>query len=695
MRNFILLSLATSIACSNKVPNDKGHAGKKADGPSSQSEADTDTDADADADAPDAPAEKEEPDSEESSEPGEPEPPSEPAEPIETDDDGDGWSLEAGDCDDTDSSIHPSAAEVCDGRDNDCDGAIDDGSAAPTQWYVDADGDGYGLEMTAELACEVPTSMYSGLAGDCDDSDAAIHPSAIEVCDFQDNDCDASIDEGVAPSTWYLDEDRDGYGLSVSAELACEAPSRSYVSIDGDCNDGSARAFPSAAEVCDEIDNDCDGRIDEDEAAPARWYSDEDGDGYGAEGSGELACEAPESSSVTLAGDCDDAADSVNPGVEEVCSTIDRDCDGSTGTEIATWFGDDGSEVDMTEAMSSFEGVVSLGTSGTLRICEGEWFTRIEVGGDDVTIKGLGEAGRVVLDGNGGGSTIVSKPSNERLVVRSLVVTGGDAVRGGGIKSDDGLVEIHESFIEDNEAELEGGGIYIASGELELFETEVSGNTLTARYEHSYGAGIRIEAGRADIESSTIFGNAGEGDVYGGGISAGEADLLLMVSVVEYNEASMAGGGIQVGAGNVYLTDSKVRFNEAGTYGGGLKVSGELSMVDSLVKGNEAEVNGGGAYMAMGDGGVTPQLNCDASPETSSGFRSNTTIDGLGGAVYSASSHFEIESDGCDWGADATENSPEDVRTRNWVGNANGDASFECNAARGCGDDDDMWTRRR
>ena len=66
MRNFILLSLATSIACSNKVPNDKGHAGKKADGPSSQSEADTDTDtdtdADADADAPDAPAEEDEPD---------------------------------------------------------------------------------------------------------------------------------------------------------------------------------------------------------------------------------------------------------------------------------------------------------------------------------------------------------------------------------------------------------------------------------------------------------------------------------------------------------------------------------------------------------------------------------------------------------------------------------------------------------
>lgn len=88
-------------------------------------------------------------------------------------------------------------------------------------------------------------------------------------------------------------------------------------------------------------------------------------------------------------------------------------------------------------------------------------------------------------------------------------------------------------------------------------------------------------------------------------------------------------------------------------------------------------------------------VECTASPGMVSGFRGNRTIEGLGGAAYSMSRYFELESDGCDWGADTTENSPEDVRTRNWVGNAFGDATFECNAGHGCGDDDDMWTRLR
>ena len=571
-----------------------------------------------------------------------------------------------------------------DGQDSSPDQPLDDGPQSQEdddpEAKPDADGDG-----------------FSKADGDCDDADASISPGHAEQCDGRDNDCDGQVDESDAEdATWfYPDADRDGYGALEGATLACEQPDGDWVGHSGDCNDAEPLAWQGAAEICDGVDNDCNGAIDEGAAAPVTWYLDADGDGYGAADHSEVACGAPGADWVHLAGDCDDALPEVNPGAEEVCSSVDRDCDGDPGVEIATWFGDDGSIEDVTDGMSSIEGTLSLGSSGTLRICEGHWTTRVEVLGDDVTIKGVGDAQEVVLDGGGAGSTITSRSSNEQLTVRGLVVTGGDAVRGGGLRAEGADVSIYDAFIEDNDAQVAGGGIYMASGHLRLEDTEVSGNSVSATDVHTYGAGIRVETGTALLEGATIYGNAGLGEVYGGGVSGGEADISLRLSVVEYNEASMSGGGIQVGAGTVTLVDSAVRFNEAGAYGGGVKVSGALDMTDSLIKDNTAQINGGGAYVAMGDGERTPSLVCRAALETLSGFRGNHTAEGLGGAVYSAALRFELESDGCDWGADGTENTPEDVRTRHWVGNAYGDASFECNASRGCGEGDDMWTRLR
>ncbi len=96
------------------------------------------------------------------------------------------------DCDDDDPAIHPAAREICDGRDDDCDGTIDgpDPVDAPT-WYADADGDGYGDDHTAWTACEVVGLGLSDVGGDCDDRDAATWPGAPEVCgDLVDQDCD-------------------------------------------------------------------------------------------------------------------------------------------------------------------------------------------------------------------------------------------------------------------------------------------------------------------------------------------------------------------------------------------------------------------------------------------------------------------------------------------------------------------------
>ncbi|RKH49818.1 RCC1 domain-containing protein, partial [Corallococcus llansteffanensis] len=86
------------------------------------------------------------------------------------------------------------SSEVCDAKDNDCDGQVDDGLAS-LAWYRDQDGDAYGLTSQAVQACMRPAGYVSN-DGDCDDANAAINPGATEVCDGKDNNCDGQIDEG-------------------------------------------------------------------------------------------------------------------------------------------------------------------------------------------------------------------------------------------------------------------------------------------------------------------------------------------------------------------------------------------------------------------------------------------------------------------------------------------------------------------
>ncbi|MCB9685918.1 MAG: aryl-sulfate sulfotransferase [Alphaproteobacteria bacterium] len=114
-----------------------------------------------------------------------------------TDDDNDGVSSCAGDCDDLDPTVHAGAAETCDGRDEDCDGEIDE-DFARTAWFPDVDGDGAG-GGDGVLACAAPPDTIP-LGGDCNDGDPAIGPQGAETCDGVDDDCDGAVDE--LPSCW-------------------------------------------------------------------------------------------------------------------------------------------------------------------------------------------------------------------------------------------------------------------------------------------------------------------------------------------------------------------------------------------------------------------------------------------------------------------------------------------------------------
>ncbi len=158
----------------------------------------------------------------------------------------DGFSADATDCDDADATVHPGAAEVCDGVDQDCDDAIDeDATDAPT-FYADTDEDGLGDPDAPAVACDAPTGHVEN-PDDCDDTSPATG----------------------GPSAHYPDADGDGFGVeSEDPVVGCDWVD-GYATLYGDCNDGDPTIHPEALEVSDAgIDDDCDGepydaRIDE------------------------------------------------------------------------------------------------------------------------------------------------------------------------------------------------------------------------------------------------------------------------------------------------------------------------------------------------------------------------------------------------------------------------------------------------
>ena len=257
-----------------------------------------------------------------------------------------GYISDDSDCDDADASVNPAASEVCDGIDNDCEGTADQGASDASTWYADSDGDGYGDAGSSSDACDQPTG-YVADDTDCDDGEAAANPGASEICDGIDNDCDSTADEDDAEdaATWYADADNDGYGDASSSTLACSQPS-GHVSDDTDCDDGEAAANPGAAEVCDGIDNDCDGSADNDATDASTWYADADSDGYGDASASSVACDQP-SGYISDDSDCDDGDAATHPGATEVCDGSDNDCDSSIdedASDASTWYADSDSD---------------------------------------------------------------------------------------------------------------------------------------------------------------------------------------------------------------------------------------------------------------------------------------------------------------------------------------------------------------
>ena len=250
------------------------------------------------------------------------------------------------DCDDINTMISPAVLEICDGADNNCDGDIDEPSAVDAQmWYFDADGDGYG-STTGVVACDPPPDHVDDDT-DCLDADSNIHPNALEVCDGLDNDCDQQVDDAdsnvVNQPFWYADTDGDGFGDAANFGQSCMQPF-GYISDGSDCDDGDPLISPNAQELCDGVDNNCNGTVDGTSAIDqSTWYFDADGDGFGDPGNTILACNGP-SGTTSNDADCDDGNPLIFPNAVEECDGVDNNCngivDGASAIDQSTWYVD-------------------------------------------------------------------------------------------------------------------------------------------------------------------------------------------------------------------------------------------------------------------------------------------------------------------------------------------------------------------
>jgi hypothetical protein len=233
------------------------------------------------------------------------------------------------DCDDTDEDVNPGATETCNDVDDDCDGVTDPSTSDDAEaWYLDADDDGYGDSTSSFVSCDAPVG-YVEDSTDCDDGDSASYPDGTEVCDGADNDCDGSTDpdDSVDATTWYEDSDGDSYGDSSSSSVSCSTPT-GKVTDATDCDDTDSSVYPGATEYCDELDNDCDGTVDEDSATDtSTWYMDADSDEYGDVSVSSMSCDPP-SGYVGDATDCDDDDSDSYPAATEICwDATDNNCD--------------------------------------------------------------------------------------------------------------------------------------------------------------------------------------------------------------------------------------------------------------------------------------------------------------------------------------------------------------------------------
>jgi predicted outer membrane repeat protein len=626
-----------------------------------------------------------------------------------------GYSATNDDCDDSDDAIHPSSPEYCNGVDDDCDGQVDPSDSVDAGVvYVDDDLDGFGREDSAAVdACGVPAG-FSDVNTDCDDSDAVVNPGAQELCDAAevDEDCDGLQNEssltdvrGVSPGggdSYFLDNDGDGYGPDDSEAVACSASSVSdettalYVLGAGDCDEDSEYVNPGAADICNGVDDDCDGDIDGEGGVGLlrgagqqgydvtycfdanQTYSDETAtavltavtvageDSQGAVAGDELTCtalyDAANTDTVTFSWSGSSSGGTVvevssgqeqgtypttsdDEGTEVIC-TVTLTTNAAVPEEIsgsATIYVSDTDELACTNVMSpnadtatyTYSFCPSFKASPDTSADEPYYSERDWYGNLDI------QSGTIVLAKPDFDSSSLKEDWSKATV--TLNGEGGDSTVS--ISSTTGVdLTISNLTLSgtNSTTDLGGGGLFCSGVGGPSLPPSHNVTLLNAGFNDcsGYNGGAiylstcGLVIGNNDEDSTFITGNTASNN--GGGIYATSwAAITMKGGEVSGNRAYDHGGGIYASYSSVDISGGEISGNNTASYGGG-GIYASASSVDisgGEISDNIANTSGGGIYVYYGS------FVYDSSVDISGGEISGNTADS-GGGIFAEGSTF-------------------------------------------------------
>lgn len=528
----------------------------------------------------------------------------------------------------------------------------------PSTGFADADGDGFNV------------------LSDCDDTDPTVHPGADDPpYDGVDADCAEDSD---------YDVDGDGFDA-----------------VEGggdDCDDADPTIRPGATELCNGLDDDCDGVTDPVGAdGSAYYYDDTDEDGFGDPATQQIAC-APPAGTVTNADDCDDTDPATWPGAPAIpCDGHDNDCVPSTFEAGAVTV--DGAAVD-----DLAEAAALAGPGARIALCEGSYDADEVVLDEGVALEGVGSALTELV--GGGSGALLRVADGDPVVISGVTLRGGTGHRvgpdrfGGALFVDAGAEVVgFDVVVTDNEAAV-GGGVYLDDGAtLTLTGGAVDDNVALGGIVSSGGGLGGGDAVTVHLDDVSIGGN--EADMCGG-LALGDdvvVDGAGTSSIHDNASVSLQAGGLCLGRGG-WLADLDISRNTSVNIAGGLEATdvtltsvtldanvsglgsgagalyGASTLVECTVTGNVAGFDGGAFEVVFDDGYLTV---------ASSVISGNTAGFAAFGGGVALSFGAVVESIDSDWGYAGTDNVPADVSMTSSgnVGSYGAASSFVCSDATG------------
>jgi hypothetical protein len=514
-----------------------------------------------------------------------------------TDVDEDGWTVEDGDCDDGNPSVHPDAAEVpYDGVDQDCDGAD----------LTDVDEDGY--------------DGYEAGGDDCDDDNPDVRPNADETCDGVDADCDGQLEvwgesDADGDGWMYCQGDCDDQDASLSPD---DADGDSYSTCQGDCDDADASVNPSVAEVADGLDNDCDGTVDE----------------------GIVACTIAvptDHTTIQAAIDASESGDVICVNAGTYVENIDF-----TGKAIEV-LGVDGRAVTVIDGDAAGSVVTIASNEGADSILHGFTLTGgratngggLHIDGASPTVSALAIDDNYAHDDGGGAYVYGSDVSMSDVSFTDNRADEG----GGGLFVEESAGAVYTGLtVDGNVADDTGGGIHIFSDYSGSTVVTLSDLVVSSNLSWYEGGGLLVhgpgavtvvlsDAGILDNESVTSEG---------GGIYVSGSNALSATDLVVMGNRAELGGGIRTGGVGNQFTRLVVANNTTDGYDGGAGMSGymadETTIADALFIGNYTFGSGGGLAFSQSDDVVMNNV----------AFINNEAEGGGGGGLYLGTSNLHV-----------------------------------------------------